>query len=93
MAKKKDNLYLIAGIGLVIWALNQRRYTRPPVAPQYPQPPRQTTGQIWAAYVRQIIEIYGFVKELWEPGGPFYNIPPEEIYDIVGPTTGRDDYV
>lgn len=89
MAKKKDKTLGYVLIGLAAYLLLQQRQT--PQYQQFPQIPPQppTKGQAFAEWVNSILAIYGNVKELWEPGGPFYNLNPADVQQAVdSPTSG-----
>lgn len=87
MAKKKDKTLGYVLIGLAAYLLLQRRQT--PVYQQFPQvpPAPPTKGQAFSQWVNSILAIYGNVKELWEPGGPFSNINPADIQQAVDSPT------
>ena len=89
---KKDTLLILglAGIGAYLFLQNQRQYQNPPQnwAPQYqqaiPAPPPPSTPE-WQNWARFVLETYGNVIQLWQPGGPFYKGPSqEELMRIVG---------
>lgn len=69
------------------WIQNQGRNNIPPIS-QAPKPPPRSKADEWQSWVALIFSIYGNVKELWEPGGPFYGMNKDDIYDEVNP----DDY-
>jgi len=83
MAKKKDNTTVAIIAALAVFLLTSRRSTaqRPPIRNYPPPPPR--TGSAWGQWAQTILRIYGDVKELWEPEGPFHNVDPERVYDAV----------
>lgn len=55
-------------------------------------PPPDSRTAAFNAWVRAILNLYGNVKELWAPGGPFHNIPEDEILDAVGDGSQYSDY-
>ncbi|MBX2926999.1 MAG: hypothetical protein KF852_04125 [Saprospiraceae bacterium] len=94
---KNNNLVVALAIAVGVYFL-----TKKPVRPQFstaPRPPvdprqAQTQAQIIALqnWIRTMIALFGNVKELWQPGGPFYNIP-RAIFDDINispPTPGAD---
>lgn len=40
-----------------------------------PMPDRRINPQAFQVWVQSILNTYGAVSELWQPGGPFYNAP------------------
>lgn len=71
MKKKQQSALLIAaGIFFLLRGFLPRRsnYVPPPPAPT--QPNYYDLFKNWAI---TILEVFGDVKSLWEPGGPFYN--------------------
>lgn len=87
MAKKKDKTLSYILIGLAAYLLLQRR--RPAVYQQFPQvpPAPATKGQAFSQWVNSILAIYGNVQELWQPGGPFYNMNPADVQQAVDSPT------
>lgn len=81
MAKRKNDQFKIIaviGLGLVVFLMMNR--ARPPYLPQQsyvPPRPVNQTPQAIAAWVTSMIQIFGNVRELWQPGGPFYKPSPE----------------
>jgi len=73
----------------------------PPTGPRVPPPPpppvdprtARRRAQITALqnWVTSIIAVYGNVRSLWQPGGPFHNIPRNIFDDInIRPPVGTD---
>jgi hypothetical protein len=88
--KKKDNTILALAIAVGVFLLTSGRTSNqvpssgsipPPPPPQ--QPDYYTAFKNWA---QAILDIFGDMRELWEPGGPFYNRSPQEqniIQDLI----------
>lgn len=36
-----------------------------------PRPPQESNVQKWKNWASSVVNLYGDVKELWQPGGPF----------------------
>lgn len=73
-------LLLLAGVGLLGWALLKRSQPDPRNWQQYlpPQPPPPSQGgnaQEWQQWINLAMNTFGQVASLWQPGGPFYNQP------------------
>jgi hypothetical protein len=90
------NYNLLAGLligGGVIWAITsymnaqRERQFQAQLRAQYqntPAPPRQGAPQSeWQQWMGLVMSLYGDIRGLWEPGGPFYR--QEDIIDIVNP--------
>lgn len=88
MAKKNDKTlgYLLIGLAAVLLLRQRPAYNAYPQFPQAPPAP-PTKGQAFSQWVNSILAIYGNVKELWEPGGPFSNINPADIQQAVDSPT------
>lgn len=90
MAKKQDKTLLYVGIGALALVLLNRQQQPPPPPVYYPQvPPAPPRGsQAFGNWVKTIIDIYGDVASLWQPGGPFYKekISPEQVQEIMNYT-------
>lgn len=72
--KNKELGYLL--IGAAAFMLLQRRNTPANYAPQFaaaPPMPQVNTAQAWQNWINSIVNLYGNVRALWQPGGPFYN--------------------
>lgn len=87
MSKRKDNTlaYILIGAAAVLF-LSKRNAPAANYAPQFaaaPPPPPRSNAQAFAAWVAAMMSIYGNVSQLWQPGGPFYNMPANEIYDAA----------
>lgn len=89
-------------IGIVLIAaaffLLTRKKQQPQAPPSWynpnavPQQPPHNSPQ-WAAWAQGLINVYGAVAWLWAPGGPFYKIPSNQVYDAIGPgTAGQYDW-
>lgn len=88
---KKDTLILVAFGFAALYLLQQNRQPAPqyyPNYPQIPQAPPRTNGAAFAQWVNSILQIYGNVRQLWEPGGPFYKeqITPEQVNQMLANT-------
>lgn len=70
----------ILGIGLIVFAA-VKMFSRPRtiIIPVQPTGTLQNSYLQWVQFakiiVEQAINLYGTIKTLWEPGGPFYNTP------------------
>lgn len=77
-------------IGISVAFLSFRRLFIPdPLPPTYnpssvPDMPTFATPD-WVNWVNSVQELYGSVSWLWAPGGPFYQIPTSDIYDVTSP--------
>lgn len=81
MAKKKDNSMKFIGFALLgVAALLFLRQSRKPYTPQQtyvpPRPQSNIPGAI-SQWVQTMVQVFGNVRELWQPGGPFYKPTPE----------------
>lgn len=93
MSKRKDDttqkLALAAVIGLGVYLVTRPKASppiQPPPPPPYyqlPPPPPQNTPA-WQTWVQGVINVYGAVAPLWQPGGPFYKQPitPQQAQQI-----------
>ena len=81
MAKKENNtkLYigaaLLAGVAILLLK-NKQSQAQPQPYYNYPQiPPAPAAPQTpaWTQWANAIIDTFGNVADLWQPGGPFYN--------------------
>ncbi len=81
---RKDNTtaYLLLGLAalLILSRRQPQHYQNYPTVP--PAPPR-SNGQAWADWARNIIQIYGNVASLWQPGGPFYQVNQTDVQQIL----------
>lgn len=80
--KNKQLAYIILGVGAFLLLSQKQRpqsgpYNYYPNIPP-PPPPRPNTAQAFGNWVNAILNSYGAVAELWEPGGPFYQLPPDQ---------------
>jgi len=87
MARKKDDntikILALAGVGIGIYLMMKPK----PIGgnyqyyPNFPQvPPKPSTPQQIQQWINSIVQTFGTVSSLWQPGGPFYNDP-----DVPGP--------
>ena len=91
MSKRKDDttqkLALAAVIAIGAYLVTRPKNTLPPPPPppfyQLPPPPPQNTPA-WQTWTLNIINLYGAVAPLWQPGGPFYKQPitPQQAQQI-----------
>lgn len=80
---------LLIGLAAVL-LLTQRKQT--PVYQNYPQippSPPQSNAQAWQEWASAIIATYGNVAQLWQPGGPFYNVNSTPGIDAPPPGSGQ----
>lgn len=89
MAKRKDKdpiIFILIGAGIVYLltrssrASQQRPYYNYPTIPPAPSP---TAAQAWAAWAQTIIQTFGNVASLWQPGGPFYGKKEEDVWAAI----------
>lgn len=88
--KEKKNLGMIL-IGVAAFMLINRK-PQPQYRPQFqnvPPPPRNNP-QRFSQWANLILQTYGDIAELWQPGGPFHNYKTADIYDT---TTDYSSYV
>lgn len=87
---KKDNTgtWILIGLGVFL-LLQQRQVTTYPPGqypyqnfPNIPQAP-STKGQAFQQWAQSIVNLYGNIKALWEPGGPFYKHRTDDIFDVI----------
>jgi hypothetical protein len=59
------------------------------VQPAPVNPPSQNNNaaqiQQWRMWVTMVMQIFGNVQDLWQPGGPFYNYNYTDVIDYVDP--------
>lgn len=87
MSKKNNNTaYLLLGLAAFLILQQRRPAAAPPYNnyPQAPPAPPRSNAQAFAAWAAAMVHLYGNVSSLWQPGGPFYQFPANEIYDAVG---------
>lgn len=79
MRKKDKSLLLIAGAAALFLLSNQQRQQQ--YAPQFQQvpPPPRNNARDFAAWASAIVNTFGNVAELWQPGGPFYNMNRTDV--------------
>lgn len=89
MSTKNIALFLL-GAGAVFFLTqgSMRRQRFIPGQTYYPPPPPRTAAHAWTSWATQMLQIYGNVRELWQPGGPFHNVPMEDIEAIQMDATG-----
>ena len=82
--KNKQLAYIILGVGAFLLLSQKQRppyqtgpYNYYPNIPP-PPPPRPNTAQAFSDWVSAILNSYGAVADLWQPGGPFYQLPPDQ---------------
>ena len=85
LMKNKELRFLIVG-GLLAYVLLKRQRPQQTYPyhnyPQIPQAPPDR-GQAFQNWVTAIVGAYGTVSQLWQPGGPFYRLPSEDIFDVL----------
>lgn len=79
MARKNDqtrNIILAGLIGFAAWQLLKPKKA-PPTTQNFQQmPPAPPPGTpAWQMWAQGIVNVFGSVAQLWQPGGPFYNQP------------------
>lgn len=90
MSKKKKGsssmmLFGLLVIGVGLYFLLKR----PRVAPttqnfnQLPPAPPRNNISMYGQWASTIIQLFGDVAELWQPGGPFYGTDRQDIYDAI----------
>lgn len=79
--KNKQLAYIILGVGAFLLLSKKQNYSYQPrpynYYPNIPPPP-PNTAQAFSNWVNAILNSYGAVADLWEPGGPFYQLPPDQ---------------
>ncbi len=66
--KKMIALVIAVGVFFLFSRSKRQRYIPPP-----PPPAQPNYYELFKNWALAILNIFGDVKELWEPGGPFYN--------------------
>ncbi|MEO0627446.1 MAG: hypothetical protein AAFY91_10705 [Bacteroidota bacterium] len=76
---------LLIGVGGLFYLNQQNRFQQRFIPGQtfYPPPPPRNAAQAWSTWAAQMLQIYGNVRELWQPGGPFHNIPEADVIDAI----------
>lgn len=82
--KEKKNMGMIL-LGIAAFmVINQRPQTQ--YSPQFqnipPAPPRNNP-QRFSQWANAILNAYGDIAALWQPGGPFHNYKTSDIYDTT----------
>ncbi len=83
---KKDNTtaYLLLGIAAVLFITRQQpQQQHYPNYPAIPPAPPRSNGHAWADWARSIVQIYGNVATLWQPGGPFYRVNQTDVQQVL----------
>jgi len=83
---KLDTKTIVIG-GLLLYMLSRRggengNNNNTP-AQNFPPAPVQNTPS-WQLWANTIIGTAGNVASLWQPGGPFYNQPTQDVIDATG---------
>lgn len=69
----------LIGVGLLVFAVVKLTQPRQIVVPPQPQGNVQNNYLAWVQFAKIIVDqalvLYGTIKALWDPGGPFYNTP------------------
>lgn len=83
--KTKDIGLILAGVAVyMLITQNQKRYNTYQNYPTVPPQPPRNNAQAWQQWVQTIIGTYGMVAELWQPGGPFYQVPQSQVQQALG---------
>lgn len=82
--KEKKNMGLLL-LGLAAFMLLNNK-AQPAYQPQFqhlpPAPPRNNP-QRFSQWANAILDAYGNIAELWQPGGPFHRYKTEDIFDTT----------
>jgi len=79
--------------GAAYFLMQGRPNNQPPPPPPIDPRAARSAAQIRAVqnWVNSILALYGNVRSLWQPGGPFHNIPRNIMDDInIRPPIGTD---
>lgn len=80
-------LALVAVLGgvLVLGFRAVNAANEPATLPPPPPPTNNTSNSIyqWLAWAQLASKLFGDIAALWAPGGPFYGMSTEEVYDQV----------
>ncbi|MEL6394201.1 MAG: hypothetical protein AAFR97_15775 [Bacteroidota bacterium] len=71
--KSKDIGYILLGAAAVYFLTQSNRPRYAPPFYQAPPPPPRNRAAEYQAWINLILQTYGNVAALWQPGGPFYN--------------------
>lgn len=88
--KKNAIIFLGFGAIAIYMLMNSNRQNQVQNwAPQFqrtlPPPPAQVNSAQWAQWAQIVLNTYGNIAALWQPGGPFYKGPSqEELAKILG---------
>jgi hypothetical protein len=84
-------ILILAGIGFIGYKLVQQEKLPPNPGNQnaVPPPPPPSQANELRQWVELVVSIFGNVKELWEPGGLFYN-NRDEVEQYITPPPGVD---
>lgn len=99
MAKKENNTKIYIGAALlagVAILLLKKKQTQAPAQPYYnypqvPAAPSVPNTPAWTQWANAILDTFGNVADLWQPGGPFYNTGNQEEDVIYDTAPGYDD--
>lgn len=81
-SSKTIGIALLVAVGA--YFLLSRRSTQAPAPPaNYPPAPPRNNAQAWAQWASQMISLFGQSAALFQPGGPFYRVKPEEVNDAI----------
>lgn len=81
MKKSSIGIALLVAIGAYILLSKRSAPVAPPA--YYPTAPPRNNGQAWAQWASQMISLFGQSAALFQPGGPFYKVKPEEVNDAI----------
>ena len=79
-------LFGVGGLALLAMLGRQQRYQDPTPTnfQNFPAPPPSTANQgQWQAWVSLALNTFGQVANLWEPGGPFYNVAETDEFNLA----------
>ena len=95
--KNKEIGYVLIGVAAFMLLQGQNRSTYAPQFQNAPPMPQTNTAQAWQNWINAVVNLYGNVAALWQPGGPFYQaqaagaIPAtNDIYLPPNPFDGPD---
>lgn len=82
---KNKNLILAIALGVGVYLLTRRRSQAPTQPVSFPAAPPRSNAQAWASWASSMISLFGQSAALFQPGGPFYRMRPEEVNDAIAP--------
>lgn len=72
MAKKKNKTLIIAFAAVAAIYFLTRQQPQFQQAPPRPAPTDPNPSNAWAMWAMSLVQIFGNVSSLWQPGGPLY---------------------